>query len=1514
MDVLRDKAGLSNIRLIILVFVVLSGIAAALLYFPPILTHTEAQKTSGEITFTDSAGNPLTGAISLSGDGVSSGPPKPDVNLISWHGIPGTIISYDDFATKGISINLRISGDSPKGRVVLENYGINQPGSVNVSAPGTPVKYVEVNSSGVSFSNADISIKYTDAEVSGLDVNNLTIYKYDGAMQVWNELPTKIDAVNNILGTTVNSLSVFAIVAPSPEWDINVIDTSGSLVNSTVEIFENNSLVKSYRKVNNSGLIGLAFPIITEPAVIFYSILDFFLPVASAAPDNPKTFKIDAIPTKNAALKLENASVHGKGKVILDDFGKKNPVPVPVPGKVVKFVEISAENISFSSAEVTIHYSKAELNNVNENTLVVYHWNVTQWEMLETIRDITNSTLSAGTGSLSPFAITGQESLVKKSGIVHLTGDISDCVKCHDVSNTTNNSIAKVDVSKMNSSSNATHQNLNHLANKTNLLSDPVNKACWACHTNGTEFNTTIIITGCVACHNATYNLTYTDADRINDLSARKIYNHIPYNYTIEVTAGLGYKITSDLNSSVDCAACHIKSMGGFNTSGFYISGGDAIDAIYSNISHYATNTSLIKNSTNCSLCHKSPANATEWYANLTRHPAKSQDCGNCHNKSTNANDTFHSQPWFYSYSIHGGIDVPSLTYDRGFDWEQDDFNESNSVPSDSEPCYACHGSANSGTIATNLQSVKLCENCHLPNTTSLFTGPNRTTFYSLRSDINDTLPYVYSHINYSNITGTNVSVPSQGGTATYSTTCYSYNAVTGEGTCHAAPYFNKSNFGGYYAQYNDASVPVGKYDPPHWTVPIDRMPNTTNCLFCHNQSIETIRNGWGNAMQVNASNMFGNRYAISNNSCYTCHTRNQSMPVDFHSNEVVLGGGPGCLDCHNNSNPQNFTGLHYIDGANFSISVHANINSNNASGYGINASCWACHNSSGYVVANNTHPDKRDTPYTCTDCHLANGSNAGAYNATIISNHYRNGTNIRALDNKTSDLASCIGCHENENISGMRIPNNDTDYGSYASDGIGVNGGNTSFYHYGANRSNFGKTAGSYDYCIYCHNSNSTGEFNGVFQDVANRSISNHSLRYNSSSPSCSVSECHNSTNASLHSAQLIKPDINITLYNSSYCLGCHGLNTSNGTTNYTGAVTTYKEMHNNTVNCTECHTGPNKTNIHPMTYLQPNSQPNGNYTTANQTAVNCTDCHQQNTLDLILSNKPPKVSTVQHGDNPLNGSFWNGTQQGYWTNTSQQSMCDYCHGDARHNATGLGKPSNWSGSNIMNSSITSNGNWCAGCHYLGYSNNGKNYINMTLAFTGANLSVPPEITNSSSYSPYNVSGYYNHSLTPDYNDSTCKGCHSKSQSTDNIKEFVHNISTGLCTSCHFNYDYMNGSSVNKPDKYVNSTMFNSSPHGSLACEDCHTKGHNNTGARKACEDCHAVVQQIPIPADKRSDYRHNITSIPYNYNGTNVLNITDCTVCHDSALYNNAIATYGYNKTIDCNYCHTYPDKTYS
>ena len=112
-------------------------------------------------------------------------------------------------------------------------------------------------------------------------------------------------------------------------------------------------------------------------------------------------------------------------------------------------------------------------------------------------------------------------------------------------------------------------------------------------------------------------------------------------------------------------------------------------------------------------------------------------------------------------------------------------------------------------------------------------------------------------------------------------------------------------------------------------------------------------------------------------------------------------------------------------------------------------------------------------------------------------------------------------------------------------------------------------------------------------------------------------------------------------------------------------------------------------------------------------------------------------------------------------------------------------------------------------------------------------------------------------------------------------------------------------------PERYVNSTMFGASPHGALECEDCHTKGHNNIGARKACEDCHAVQSDPMNETD-----RHNITADPLNYTvgGVSVVTITDCTTCHDGGNYNEATSQYGYGKSNDCDYCHTYPDKTYT
>lgn len=174
------------------------------------------------------------------------------------------------------------------------------------------------------------------------------------------------------------------------------------------------------------------------------------------------------------------------------------------------------------------------------------------------------------------------------------------------------------------------------------------------------------------------------------------------------------------------------------------------------------------------------------------------------------------------------------------------------------------------------------------------------------------------------------------------------------------------------------------------------------------------------------------------------------------------------------------------------------------------------------------------------------------------------------------------------------------------------------------------------------------------------------------------------------------------------------------------------------------------------------------------------------------------------------------------------------------------------------------------------------------------------------------NVSGFYNFfnlvngnyrinaSLFGYFDNST-----SKTISGADITDANITLSPIPCTDCHYSFSYMNNSG--RQDLYVNQTMVNESVHESLNCRDCHTGGHNRIYARKVCEDCHANKQN---PETNKS--RHNIVNNPWDnyYNGISAANITSCITCHDSTLYNNAKNTYGKDKGIDCDYCHSFPD----
>lgn len=274
----------------------------------------------------------------------------------------------------------------------------------------------------------------------------------------------------------------------------------------------------------------------------------------------------------------------------------------------------------------------------------------------------------------------------------------------------------------------------------------------------------------------------------------------------------------------------------------------------------------------------------------------------------------------------------------------------------------------------------------------------------------------------------------------------------------------------------------------------------------------------------------------------------------------------------------------------------------------------------------------------------------------------------------------------------------------------------------------------------------------------------------------------------------------------------------------------------------------------------------------------------------------------------------------------------CHYCHGNTKHNASALGRVAvAYKGTNQINGTIDSTSQWCGSCHYP----SNPYYTNMTNRLLLDTGSIPPDNTNYST-----AQGGFNHSdtLAASSSDDVCKGCHGGLVKGNYMTEFKHNVQTGqACTGCHFSFSTMNGT-YSRPAKFLNESMFKASVHGALGCLNCHTVTSNASASHpggdpsafmppeygwKWCEACHEVqpvdgnLEPVITPPQNKTG-RHNLTNSPnstsYNISGAlkSALEITDCTVCHNSTVYNDAKATFNRSIGKDCRHCHTLPDKT--
>ena len=237
--------------------------------------------------------------------------------------------------------------------------------------------------------------------------------------------------------------------------------------------------------------------------------------------------------------------------------------------------------------------------------------------------------------------------------------------------------------------------------------------------------------------------------------------------------------------------------------------------------------------------------------------------CVNCH-YNTSLVDGQHSED----------ISSPVYMHD-GFDWEGDNQAEAGEAPLN-ESCRACHINIMEHTISP--ENVNICEDCHLESG-KFYTNPPS---FKLREHIEEVIPKVYSLYPLSDL----IDVQRQAGDipGVFASSCFGYNAQTGEGTCHGVTYGYRDSAGGYFAHNYNYTDELVSSDPYHWNSQTDHMPDTSDCGFCHLQKDPVVRKAWGDAGPINSTACTG----TENDECWGCHVVGGEEPVSFHSKNVV--------------------------------------------------------------------------------------------------------------------------------------------------------------------------------------------------------------------------------------------------------------------------------------------------------------------------------------------------------------------------------------------------------------------------------------------------------------------------------------------------------------------------------------------------------------------------------------------------------------------------------------------------
>jgi hypothetical protein len=568
----------------------------------------------------------------------------------------------------------------------------------------------------------------------------------------------------------------------------------------------------------------------------------------------------------------------------------------------------------------------------------------------------------------------------------------------------------------MNASSNSVHQNLSNTTANTTALADLVDKACWACHGNGSQpppgrhpanYRTPL---ECVDCHTNTTG-GYNATTGRGNYSAPIISEHL--NGT-----GVVSSANISINTTAQCEECHTNSAPNNDTE----NGTTMNNSAKSNASHYGTTDDLTPGgnaTTDCTTCHKNATIALQWglrqtaYVNYTiRHGEDNATfCGKCHN-STNA-DNLHAEKLYLPWYVH---------YE--YDWEDDD--ESDGPPYfEQESCFPCHNE-----IKTDTYPSRICEDCHLNGSIGPYNDSDPNAEFSLRSDWNESVPYVYEHIfknaSYMNATGDIVNMTGVGvntgdvselievpplppDPALRNSTCLAWSNDTQIGACHGVPSSNTSD--GYYAFSNksagitdpDFNLTNETYYPYTLNAPVDWLPDTRNCTYCHLGNA-SVRWQWGD-ISYNVEH----HYVTKNlTECYECHVVGGQRPYNFHAKEMHSGTGP-CRFCHTDKlimSKYPSRRYAFVNETVYNQSVHGNQSV---------MDCENCHTVTSNATVNHTgsnyYPPQSGLKW-CEDCHVVNQSASDPMSHNITSKPQNYNVTYQGVVMSVLNVTDCTACH----------------------------------------------------------------------------------------------------------------------------------------------------------------------------------------------------------------------------------------------------------------------------------------------------------------------------------------------------------------------------------------------------------------------------------------------------------------------------------------------------------------------